>query len=629
MNSNGYSPIESYGALGDLRTVALVGRDGSIDWCCLPHLDSPSVFGALLDVRRGGRFRVRCVDAGVGSQRYERHTNVLETTFDGPRGRLVLTDFMPLRGTLDGCGASEADHAIYRVLRAEGGPVEVEVEWVPRFDYGRQAPEIVATYDGHVARSGDLSLTLGGLGNEARIQGDEFGALVRARITLQPGETRVLATAWGAQPPEVSREAAARKLSETVTAWRSWVHKKEATADRGWAGEHSELVIRSELALKLLTHADTGAIAAAATTSLPEVIGGTRNWDYRFTWIRDAALSAQALFALGHAADAEAFIRWAERSAQHEEERGWGLRILFTLGGEREHDENVLSHLEGYQRSAPVRVGNGASSQRQLDIYGELISAAYELVRLGRELEAPLRGFVPHVADQACAVYDQPDHGIWEVREGPHHFVYSKAMVWMALDRAVRLHERGAIQGDVERWRSALADIRDEVLDRGFDTQLGAFKQSYERSVLDASNLLLPLLEIVSFDDPRVRSNLDRTLQELAEGALVRRYRASDGLPGEEGAFVLCSFWLVDALALAGRVDEARRIYEDLVARASPLGLYAEQIDPRTGAFLGNFPQAFSHVGLINSTLYLAYAEGRPTPVRAPIGSPEHRNSRS
>lgn len=628
MKADRYRPIESYGAVGNLRTVALVGRDGSIDWCCLPHLDSPSVFAALLDAERGGRFRVHCVGAGLGTQRYERHTNVLETTFAGPHGRLVVTDFMPLSGRLDGCGGSTTDHAIFRVLRAVGGSAEVDLEWAPRFDYARGAPQIVATEGCLLARSGDQALTLSGLGGAARIERDDFGPLVRARFTLGPGEQRVLITRWGGQPVHVSEEASDQSLRETIAVWRNWVHKQEATADRSWAGAHGELVIRSELALKLLTHGETGAIAAAATTSLPEEIGGTRNWDYRYTWIRDAALTAQALFALGHTADAEAFIRWAERSAQHEEERGWRLRILYQLSGYSELEEHQLPYLEGYRQSAPVRIGNDASFQRQLDIYGELISAAYELVRMGRPLDANLREFVPHVADQACAQHAKPDHGIWEIRGGPHHFVYSKAMVWMALDRAARLHERGAIQGNVERWRATMATLQHEVLERGFDEKLGAFRQSYERNVLDASNLLLPLLEILPFDDPRARANLDRTLAELTDGALVRRYRAPDGLPGEEGAFVLCSFWLVDVLALSARIDEARRIYEELTRRASPLGLYAEQIDPRSGAFLGNFPQAFSHVGFINSTLYLAHAEGRPSPIEAPIGSKEHRERR-
>jgi GH15 family glucan-1,4-alpha-glucosidase len=403
------------------------------------------------------------------------------------------------------------------------------------------------------------------------------------------------------------------------------VHKEEATGDRSWAGRQSERVIRSELALKLLTHAETGAFAAAATTSLPEVIGGVRNWDYRLTWIRDAALTAQALFALGHEADAIAFIEWAERAAEQKGQMDGGLQVLYTIHGEPGLTEMELPNLEGYRGSAPVRVGNGAADQLQLDIYGELISAAYELVRMGGELSPDVREFLPQVADQACSAWRRADHSIWEPRNGPFNFVYSKVMVWMALDRAIKLVGNGTMVGDMERWKQTCDSIRDEVLDRGYDIEQGAFVQSYERNVLDAASLLFPLMEFLPFSDPRVQSTIDRTLESLTENGLVYRYRADDGVAGEEGAFVLCTFWLVDALALSDRLDEAYEIYEGVLARGNHVGLYSEQIDPGSGAFLGNFPQAFSHLGLINSTLYLAYKEGRETPVPAPIGSDEHR----
>jgi GH15 family glucan-1,4-alpha-glucosidase len=319
-----YTPIEDYGAIGNLRTVALVGLDGAIDWCCLPKLDSPSVFAALLDDERGGRFRVAPERVQRREQRYLEGTNVLETIFEGEHGRLVMVDFMPLAGSIEGCGDSRTDNAIYRLLRAEGGSVEVLVEWMPRFDYAQSTTKVMRTPSGFLAWGGKESLALVGVADGLEVAEDALGQFVRGRFELRPGERRALVTRWGADGPDMTLDAAQASLEETVTTWRGWLGKDEASGDRGWAGAHRELVIRSELALKLLTHANTGAIAAAATTSLPEHLGGVRNWDYRYAWIRDAALSAQALFALGHRADAEAFVGWAERVAKGGE-HDWGL----------------------------------------------------------------------------------------------------------------------------------------------------------------------------------------------------------------------------------------------------------------------------------------------------------------
>jgi pentatricopeptide repeat protein len=624
--SDPYLPIEDYGAIGNLRTVALVGRNGSVDWWCAPHLDDPSVFGALLDDTRGGRFRIRARGVPLGQQRYLEHTNVLETTFDGDRGSLVVTDLMALTGSIEGtCGDSPTEPTLYRLLHARGGPVEVEVHWSPRPDHARSEVRIMAGDDGHLAWAGDDTVALQGLDGDARVVDTGTGPAVEARFTLDHDEQRLIATSWGGRPQRAGLDDAHRLVEDTVATWRSWVHKAQATGARDWAAPHAELIVRAELALKLLTHAETGAVAAAATTSLPEEIGGVRNWDYRYAWIRDAALAAQALFALGHEADAISFIEWAEDAARTDGDGRDGLKIVYGLHGQTEMPERELTNLEGYRRSSPVRVGNEAVEQLQLDIYGELISAAYEMVRAGHELSAPNAEFLPQVADEACRRWQEPDYGLWELRNGPMHFVYSKVMVWMALDRALRLADCGAIAGDTDRWRSSRDAVRDEVLQRGFDAELGSFKQSYERAELDASNVLIGLLEFLPFDDPRVRSTLDATLSGLRDGNVVRRYVADDGVAGGEGAFGLCVFWMVDALALSGRLDEAREIYESMVARANHVGLYAEQVDPATGALLGNFPQAFTHLGLINSALYLAHAEGRDSPVAAPIGSDAHR----
>jgi len=621
---SGYTPIEDYGAIGNLDTVALINRGGSMDWCCLPYLDSPSVFAALLDYERGGRFSVRAKDTRRVDQSYLRHTNVLETTFYTDRGKLILTDFMPLKGSLEGSEQIETETAVYRLLRVEGEAVVVEVEWSPRFDYGRGKTTIERTEDGWLAVCGNDALGLSTPLRKFDIKQQRTGPAAQAAVELGPGEHSYLVTRWGESGAECNLDLVHEKLQQTVEAWHGWVHKEESSGDRSWAGDYGEQVIRSELALKLLTQSKTGAIAAAATTSLPEEIGGVRNWDYRYSWIRDAALSAQALYALGHRQDGHAFIYWAEDSAARKGKQEGRLRVLYGLRGEP-GEEQDLPNLQGWRRSSPVRIGNEAADQAQHDIYGELISAAYEVLRLGDTLEPEICQLLPQLADQACQVWQEPDYGIWEVRGGPFHFVYSKAMVWMALDRAIRLAKLGTIEGNVDKWAQCRDCVKEEVLSRGFDSEKGIFKQAYDRSYVDASNLLLPLLEIVPFSDPRVQSNLDRTLEGLCENNLVYRYTADDGIAGHEGAFVFCTFWMVDVLALSDRVDEAHQFFEGLLERRNHLGLYSEQIDPKNGEFLGNFPQAFSHIGLINSALYLAYKEGRKLPIDGLIGTEEHR----
>jgi GH15 family glucan-1,4-alpha-glucosidase len=629
--AEGYLPIEDHGAIGNLRTVALVGRDGAIAWCPLPGLEDASVFASILDRHRGGRFLVRATGAELGEQRYVEHTNVLETSFDVDGARLVVTDCLPLRGDLDGTGGSTADPEVHRVLRAEGADIDVEVEWSPRLHYGNGRPLMTAIPGGFLAWAGEDSLTLAGVRDEeAELIEDDGATTLHARFRLRAGERRALVSRWGATlSPETGLEHSQEVISQTVDSWRAWVHKAHATGPRAWAAPHEELIVRAELTIKMLSHGDTGAIAAAATTSLPEDIGGVRNWDYRFSWIRDAALAAQALHALGHDADAHAFVEWAERVAQDHRDESRAIQVVYGLHGETEIGEEELPNLEGYRRSPPVRTGNGAVHQLQLDVFGELISAVYELVRVGDEVGDDVLAFLPTIADDACTQWRERDFGLWELRNGPFHFVYSKVMVWMGLDRAITLAEDGVIDGDVERWRESCELIRKEVLEHGFDPELGAFRQSYERPVLDASNLLFPLLEFLSFDDPRVQLNLDATIDGLMEEGLIHRYVADDGVAGDEGAFGLCNFWLVDALAMGGRAEDARALFERMVGHANHLGLYSEEIDPSTGAFLGNFPQVFSHIGLINSALYLAYAEGRETPVPDPIGSDEHRAQRS
>jgi GH15 family glucan-1,4-alpha-glucosidase len=623
---NGYKPIADYGIIGNLRTTALIGKDGSIDWCCLPFMDHPSVFSAILDAQRGGLFKITVHNLDGQSQEYVKDTNVLLTHLDSPAGRLTITDFMPLDGKLDGIGSSTTEAAIYRVLQVEGSAMRVCVEWSPRFDYARDDMRIEPAWQGFIAEGETGNLSLGGLPEgSATVTGDVHGPSVMAEFTLEAGNPLVLATRWDSTDCVVVLEDVLERLERTISSWRSWVHKEEINHDRSWASPWAETIVRSELVLKLLTHADTGAIAAAPTTSLPETMGGVRNWDYRYSWIRDSAMMAQALFALGHRAEARDFVNWAERAARSEGEKEWGLQIMYGLDGHIDLNETTLDHFEGYRGSKPVRIGNGAYDQLQLDIYGELISAAYELKRLGETLEDDIWRFLPAIADVACRRSGEPDYGLWELRNGPCHVVYSKMMVWMALDRAISMARQYKLPGDVDRWARTRDQMRERVLTRGYDPELGAFTQIEGIPDLDAANLLVGLMELLPIKDPRVQSTIDRTMERLMVNDLVYRYKTDDGLPGEEGGFLLCTCWLVDVLALSDRMDEAYRIFESLIGQVNHLGLFSEQIDPLTGEFLGNFPQGFSHLGLINSALYLAHKEDRKIPVPDLIGTRSHR----
>jgi GH15 family glucan-1,4-alpha-glucosidase len=627
--TNGYKPISDYGIIGNLRTAALVGLDGSIDWCCLAEVDHASVFAALLDRDRGGYFRVAPAGMERGEQRYVENTNVLETVFDADNGRLTITDLMPLRGDIDGRNGSEAPPEIHRILHWEGGACEIYVEWAPRLDYARVPTRIRRADAGWIAEAQSeegehVRLALGGV-SDARIVDDGFGPVLRTRLPMKDGDRLPLVLRWDSTFTEVGLDASMHWLEDTIRTWRGWVHTAGGPAVEEWAGSTLPLITRSELALKLLTHAETGAFAAAATTSLPETLGGIRNWDYRYCWIRDASLTVQALIALGHEKEALDFILWSERVSQQSCEESWSPQLMYGLRGQPDLDEFELDHFEGYRGSRPVRIGNAAAEQLQLDIYGELLNSAYELVRRDVAIEPDLRRFLSAVAEHACAEWDQTDHGIWEIRGDKQHYTYSKLMVWLALERAADLAERIGLEGDAARWRSTRDLVRETTLREGYDPEVGAFVQHFGSKELDASNLLIPFYEMLPYEDPRVQNTIDRTLEKLTTNGLVYRYHADDKLPGEEGAFGLCTFWLVDALALSGRMDEAWEIFEGLAGRANHVGLFSEQVDPSSGEFLGNFPQAFTHIGLINSRLYLAHGEGKHIPGPPLQGTPEHR----
>jgi GH15 family glucan-1,4-alpha-glucosidase len=532
-------PIDAYGFVGDMRTGALVAPDGSVDWLCLPRFDSPSVFGAILDDKRGGRFKLGPADGGLGRQRYEDGTNVLVTRFKTKTGSLELVDWMdPLT----------KEPVLARRLRCLDGTVRVRLRCAPSFDYGLRR-----------------------------------GERAESVWTMERGQ--VCDFAFG--------DAPADSLERTLAFWRRW--------SRGvrYRGAYREEVLRSALALKLMTYAPTGAIVAAPTTSLPEGIGGVRNWDYRFTWLRDGCFAADAFLALGLKREAEAFLAWLARRLSE-----GPLQIMYGIEGARRLTERELGHLSGYRGSQPVRVGNGAYGQIQLDVYGEILNTVHNAVRARARVPHALLRRLPKLVEEARRLSGKKDEGIWEVRGASRHFVYSKIQCWTALDRGIKLARRFGWDSRVARWKTARAGLRRDILRRGFDEKRNCFVQAYDRPELDASALKAGLLGFVKPSDPRAVGTIRAVERELSVRGMMYRYKiedeTTDGLAGEEGTFAICSFWRAEALARAGKKAEARRIFESLLRRGGRLGLYSEQIGS-DGTALGNYPQAFSHLSLIQA----------------------------
>lgn len=607
-----FVPLEAYGVVGNLETTALVADDGSIDWLPFPHVESPSVFATILDADGGGHFSVRPTGDFESEQRYRELTNVLETTFRTRDGQVTVTDFMPVVEHEYPDGTPR--RAIYRRLSGDAGEVELHVSFAPAFDYARTLPDLNLTDGGVHATGGpddpDLLLT-----SDWRFElGDDEAV---ATASIEEGETR-----WLNLSDELPTSDPQAVFAETEDYWRNWAHDCPDESACVFGGPWHDEVVRSGLTLKLLAHHGTGAIAAAPTTSLPEDIGGVRNWDYRYSWIRDAAFTAQAFYNLGHEPEAKAYLGWfMERCGATEPEN---LQPLYGLHGDSDLDERVLDHLTGYRHSAPVRVGNAAKDQLQLDVYGEILDAVYEISRYGLDVDEDDWKAVREVVEYVCEVWDRPDEGIWEVRCDPQHFVYSKVMCWVALDRAIEMLDNSGFDGPRAKWASVRVEIRETVLDRGYDDELGSFVRSFDSKNLDATGLLIPVVGFLPFDDPRVLGTIDATIDRLVtDHGLVQRYEGEDGLAGEEGAFLLCSFWLVDALALSGRKVEARQRFESVLEYVSPTGLLSEEVDPGTGSHLGNTPQAFSHIGLVNSALYLGRIRGRKQHGPEPKGCEE------
>jgi GH15 family glucan-1,4-alpha-glucosidase len=606
-----YQPIENYGIIGNLRTAALVGMDGSIDWLCTPHFDSPSVFAAILDDQKGGRFRIS--PALVDFRRkqfYWPDTAVLVTRFLHENGVGEIEDYMPLGG------AGTMPDTLIRRVRVVRGSVPFHLECRPAFDYARATHQV--HLDGGGVRFDGPGLSLA-LAAAVPIRRDGDGVI--ADFTLGEGEKaafvlrRVDPTE---QPSPCPSEVEAEELfRDTVSYWRGWLSKCTYT------GRWREMVRRSAMTLKLLSFEPTGAIVAAPTCGLPEAIGGTRNWDYRYTWIRDAAFTLYGLLRIGFTDEAARFRDWLRDRWQDSDNQGTGpLQLMYGIDGRTKLPEETLDHLEGYRRSRPVRIGNAASLQLQLDIYGELMDAVYlhnkYVEPVGYDDWVRLRRLV----DWLCDNWTREDEGIWEVRGGRRHFVYSKMMCWVAIDRALRLADKRSFPADRARWLRVRDEIYEEVMAKGWDPGRKAFVQAYGSDALDASSLLMPLVFFMAPNDPRMLSTLDAIRQPVAAGGLgadglVYRYlraAAPDGLPGNEGTFNMCSFWLVEALTRAGRTDprrleDARLLFEQMLGYANHLGLYGEQTG-NSGEALGNFPQAFTHLALISAAFNLDRALG-------------------
>ena len=590
----GYVPLREYAAIGDGRTVALVASDGSLDWLCLPDLDSPSAFGSILDPEKGGSFTLAPEAPFTATRRYLPDTNVLETTSETAEGAVRVTDAMLLPSTGVAPGRELA-------RRVEGLSGRVPMRWrvEPRFDYGTRRPTIARHGGTPVATGGRDALAVSAWGAGDPVLEE---CSISGSFAATPGVVALLVLSASHREPLVfpPRAEVESRLGETVAFWRGWA------AGRTYTGPWREAVIRSALALKLLIHSPSGAIAAAATASLPEQIGGERNWDYRFCWVRDSAFTLHALMQLGCPNEGESFFWWLLHASQLTHPR---LRVLYRLNGGERAPESTIP-LAGYRDSSPVRIGNGAAGQEQLDIYGDLMQTAWFYSVAGGRLDSDTGRRLAQVADLVCELWRRPDCGIWEVRSEPLHFTHSKMMCWVALDRAARLAERGQIpRAHAAKWRSQADAIQAFIDERCWSEDLGSYVRSSDSRELDASVLLGAAMDYPARRDPRMTATIGAVRRELGHGPLLDRYSGEDGLAGGEGAFLCCSFWLVDALARAGRIDHATELMNQLMDVANDVGLYAEEVDQATGEFLGNLPQGLVHLALINAAVSVSKAQ--------------------
>lgn len=598
-------PINDYGLIGDCRSAALVSRDGSIDWLCWPRFDSGALFAALLDAD-GGCFQVRPADAFRSERRYLPETNVLETVFHSQGGTVALRDVMPVRSEEDKRGALAPEHEVLRELEGLDGAVMLEIRYAPRPDFARTAPLLQTR--GALGIACDTGRGVAILRSDVPLEIAPDRRAASAVVRIQAGERRYLSLSYSEEGPAILPPlgpAAHERLTRSVAWWRAWA------ARCTYQGPYQSDVMRSALTLKLMTFAPSGAIVAAPTTSLPERIGGERNWDYRYCWLRDASFTLRALLSLGYHEEAHAFFSWI----LHATRLTWPeLQVVYSVYGEAKLPEHELPHLAGHAGSRPVRTGNDAHGQLQLDVYGEVLDAAMRYARAGGQIDRGALRMLDGLGRTVRSLWRTPDEGIWEGRSGRSHHTYSKVLCWVALARLLELHERsGAAPEDAAQVRAEMEEIRKDIEARGYNENIQSYVQVFDGDEVDASLLTLPLYGYVDAAQPRMAATRARIQAQLGAGPLIYRYATStdDGLPAGEGAFGICGFWAVESRALGCDLDGAVQAFERLLTYANDLGLFAEEFDPVSGEGLGNFPQAFTHVGLINAVLTLQECGGR------------------
>ncbi|MFI1286698.1 glycoside hydrolase family 15 protein [Streptomyces sp. NPDC020858] len=598
-------PIADYALLSDCHTAALVSRHGSVDWLCMPHFDSRSVLGRILGPD-AGHWHIRPAGTFTSTRRYLDRTMVLETTFRTPTGTITVTDALASGRSETGHDLGlHAPHLLLRVVHCAEGRVTLDVEFAPRPEYGLIKPRLTPVEGGLRCHGGPDTF---GLCSPYPL---EITDMARCTADLQAGQYAGFAlqhVAAGGHPTLWSQQEILTHLKDTVAAWRAWSGHHQR-----YAGPWADLVDHSGRVLQSLSFQPTGAIVAAPTTSLPEEIGGVRNWDYRYSWVRDASFTLDALWVAACPYEAEQFFRWLAQAAAGDPDHHHDLQIMFGIRGERDLSERELPHLPGWRDSRPVRTGNGAWAQRQLDVYGELLAAFHKLREHLHDADEHTRTFLTGLADTAAVRWREKDQGIWEVRSGPQHFLYSKLMCWVALDRALDLAEELGARERTPDWRRARDEIRTAIEQEGWSERAGAYTQAFGSDTLDASALMVAIVGFEAAGSPRMRATIDAVKTRLTgPNGMVYRYLATtDGLPGEEGTFLLCTCWLAQALALAGDIEEARTVFERVAGCMNDVGLLAEEVDPVTGELLGNFPQAFSHIGLVNAAWAIHQAQSR------------------
>ena len=588
-----YKGIGEYGLIGNSYTAALVSNDGSIDWCCLPRFDSPSTFAAILDDEKGGKFHIKPRTSFESQQSYLPDTNILQTTFRTDTGTVTVIDFMPCYRT-SRHKLTKFDE-IHRLVDCTVGQVTLEVVFEPRLDYARDNALIETYKNGVTARGRSDKLAL-----SSTIPFTSDGGKAIGSFTLKQGESAQFILRYDTDQPKSPGIYGSRRKLERTTAY--WKEKAEGCV---FSGPLREMMVRSYLTLHLMVYAPTGAIIAAPTTSLPEEIGGERNWDYRYAWLRDASLTLNALFYLGHIEEALGFFNWLVTLCA---KCGAKAQTLYDIDYEHPVQEQILDHLKGYRNSQPVRIGNAAYAQLQLDVFGEVLEAAYNYLDMGGYISRRTWESLESFVDAACESWQLPDNGIWEIRGGPYHFTHSKLMCWVAVDRGIKIAEELGFGENIKRWQDVAKDIRADILARGWNPEKRAFTQHYDTTALDASNLLMPLYGFLPITDERISSTIERTIEELGHNGLLRRYRTDktdDGLSGSEGEFLWCSFWLVRNLLRMGKLEDATALYEKLLGYGNHLGLFPEMVDSVSGEARGNFPQALTHLAVITTGIEL------------------------